>query len=205
MKFYLKQLLRSLFVLVPVTAMSTSAHELVYFDTPGRAEAVRITFSAAGIPLKDTRLDYATFRAAKKAGKYPLGLPILYIDGKEYLQSLAILRYAGKIAQVAGGDAAKLYPAHAVKALAIDEALDIIQDTMSKCPQHADNDVKKKLREEYAEGKCKVYCQQLSNLVEKSGGPFLTGADMTIADLHCVFLVYDGITSGSWDYFPAVS
>ena len=185
--------------------MSTSAHELVYFDFPGRAEAVRITFSAAGIPLKDTRLDSATFGASKKEGKYPTGLPILKIDGKEYLQSMAILRYAGTIAREAGGDASKLYPAQAVKALAIDEALDIVQDTISKCPHHADNDIKKKLREEYAEGKCKVYCQQLSNLAEKSGGPFLTGVDMTIADLQCVFLVYDGIASGSWDYFPAVS
>jgi glutathione S-transferase len=201
MKFYLNQLLKI------ATAMSTTsaAHELVYFDGPGRAEAVRITFSAAGIPLKDTRLDFPTFGAAKKEGKYPLGLPILKIDGTEYLQSAAILRYAGKIAQVAGGDAAKLYPTHAVKALAIDEALDIVQDTTSKCPQHPDDDTKKKLREEYAEGKCKAYCQQLSNLVEKSGGPFLTGADMTIADLQCVFLMCDGIASGSWDYFPAVS
>jgi glutathione S-transferase len=186
--------------------MSTSAHELVYFDAPGRAEAARITFSAAAIPLKDTRLDFATFGAAKKAGKYPLGLPMLKInDTTEYLQSLAILRYAGKIAQVAGGDAAKLYPAHAVKALAIDQALDMIQDASAKCPQHADNDTKKKLREEYAEGKFKMYCQQLSSLVEKSGGPFFTGTDMTIADLHCVFLLYDGIASGSWDYFPVVS
>jgi hypothetical protein len=57
MKFYLNQLLKSLFVLLPVTAMSTSAaaHDIVYFeDAPGRAEAMRITFLAAGIPLKDT-------------------------------------------------------------------------------------------------------------------------------------------------------
>jgi hypothetical protein len=118
-------------------------------------------------------LDFATFGAAKKEGKYPSGLPVLKIDGTEYLQSAAILSYAGKIAQVAGGDGAKLYPVDAIKALAIDEALDIIvQDTTSKCPQHPDDDTKKKLREEYAEGKCKAYCQQLSNLVEKSGGPF---------------------------------
>lgn len=200
-------MLRSLFVLlVAFTAMmSTSEHELVYFDRPGRAEAVRITFSAAGIPLKDTRLDGATFGAAKKAGKYPTGIPILKIDGTEYLESLAILRYSGTIAREAGGDASKLYPANAVKALAIDAALDIVQDTMSKVPHHADNDTKKKLREEYTEGKCKVYCQQLSNLIEKSGGPFFTGADMSIADLQFVFLVYDGIAGGSWDYFPVVS
>jgi glutathione S-transferase len=206
-KFYLNnQLVKSLLVLLPVTNdMSTSAHELVYFDAPGRAEAVRITFSVAGIPLKDTRLDFATFGAAKKEGKYPAGLPILKIDDKEYLQSSAILRYAGNIARLTGGDAAKLYPADAVKALAIDEALDTVQDAVSKCPQHPDNDTRKKLREEYAQGKCKVYCQQLSDLVEKSGGPFLTGADLTIADLQCVFLLYDGISSGSFDYFPAVS
>jgi hypothetical protein len=113
-------------------------------------------------------------------------------DTEEYLQSSVILRYAGMIARLTGGDAAKLYLAqHAGMALAIDEALDIVQDAgVSKCPQHADNDTRKKLREEYAEGKCKVYCQHLSDLVEKSGGPFLTGADMPIADLQCVFSLF---------------
>ena len=184
--------------------MSTK-HELIYFDGPGRAEAIRITLSTGNIPFTDTRLDFASFGAAKKEGKFPSGLPVLKVgDALEFTQSIAILRYAAKIAQSNNSDAASLYPTDSLKAMAVDEVLDITQDISTRCPQNPDNEIKKKLREEYMEGKCKTYCQQLEDRIAKSGGPFTTGSDLTIGDMHLAFLAIDRIETGSWDYIPKV-
>ena len=184
-------------------AMATK-HELVYFALPGRAESIRITLSAGNIPFTDTRLDFSTFGAAKKEGKYPAGLPILKVgDDLEFTQSLAILRYAAKIAHSSSSGAVNLYPADPLLAMAVDEVLDITQDIYTRCPQSPDNEMKKKLREEYIEGKFKAYCQQLVDRIQTSGGPFTTGSELTIGDLHLAYSL-DGIESGTWDFFPAV-
>ena len=69
----------------------------------------------------------------------------------EQTQSLAILCYAGKLAQ-SSPDAASLYPTDPIQALLVDSALDIMQDAATKCPQHKDDVIKKQMREEYAAG-----------------------------------------------------
>jgi glutathione S-transferase len=179
------------------TMTSSAHHEIIYFNGAGRAEAARIAFSAAKVPFTDTRIDFAAFKAAKEAGKYGAGLPVLRIGDTEFTQSLAILRYAGKLSNP------PLYPTDLVKALAVDQALDIAQDLSTKCPQDPDDDKKKALREEYAAGRCKVYCNQLVEMLERNG-VFLAGSDLTIADIAVYFGVIEGIGNGNWDHFPKV-
>ena len=62
-------------------------YEIIYFDGPGRAEAIRVMLHVAGIEFKDTRI------AGKDWPEYkpetPLGsMPILKVDDTEYVQSL---------------------------------------------------------------------------------------------------------------------
>lgn len=42
---------------------------LNYFDTPGRGEAIRLMFHAAGVEFTDNRLDYNEWTKSKSDGK----------------------------------------------------------------------------------------------------------------------------------------
>ncbi|CAN0135392.1 unnamed protein product, partial [Ectocarpus fasciculatus] len=81
---------------------------LNYFGLPGRGEATRVALAYAGKDFEDNRMGFPEYGACKWAGK---GLPVLEMDGAEYTQSTALLRYAGKL----GG----LYPDDALAALKV--------------------------------------------------------------------------------------
>ncbi|KAJ1484725.1 hypothetical protein T484DRAFT_1893874 [Baffinella frigidus] len=114
------------------------AHVLTYFPSVrvipgGRGEAVRIALHAAGIKHEDKHMiysEYTELKAKTDDWVWKNGLPILSVDGKEFTQSVAALRYAGK--------KAGLYPADALAALAVDEILDITQDILTKTPMGED-------------------------------------------------------------------
>ncbi|CAM9830208.1 unnamed protein product [Ectocarpus fasciculatus] len=93
---------------------------LHYFDDPGRAEATRVALAYAGKDFQDNIMGFPEYDACKWAGK---GLPVLEMDGAEYTQSTALLRYAGKL----GG----LYPDDALAALKVDEIVMIGEDVMA--------------------------------------------------------------------------
>ena len=157
----------------------SGAPELHYFDFDrgGRAFALRAAFHAVKQEYKDVRFQFPEFQEMKKQGKYVAGLPILKLpSGKEVTQSAAILRYIGKM----GG----LYPADLETALICDSAIDTVQDIMAKTPTHDDANEKKRLREEYAAGKMKNYCKVLEDTVV---GPYVAGAEFSIADLKLFF------------------
>ena len=170
--------------------------ELQYFDGAGRGEAIRIALAASGVEWKDTRISFSDYGAGKAAGKFALGLPLFKVsaEGPEFTQSLSILRFAGRQGNT------NLYPADAAQALAVDEILDVCQDMLTKCPQNKDADEKKAARAEYMSGRCKAYFDLLNTRL--GDRQFLTGDSLTVADLHFVFAIYDGIANGSWDYVP---
>lgn len=91
-----------------------------YFGIPARGEATRVALAYAGKKFIDNRLGFPEYGASKWAGK---GLPVLEMDDREYFQSLAMLRYAGKL----GG----LYPKNPLEALRVDEIVYITEDVMS--------------------------------------------------------------------------
>ena len=72
---------------------------LIYFDIPGKAEAIRLCAAVAGVPLEDVRVRRETFAEMKAKGELPYGqVPALDVgDGKFLAQSSAILRYVGTI------------------------------------------------------------------------------------------------------------
>ncbi|KAI9979781.1 hypothetical protein PInf_000547 [Phytophthora infestans] len=85
--------------------------KLTYFDGKGRAELSRLIFSYAEIAFTDDRITHSDFAALKPT--LPLGqVPVLELDGTVYGQSMAIARYAAKIAG--------LYPSDATEALKVD-------------------------------------------------------------------------------------
>lgn len=171
--------------------------KLTYFDAPGRAEPLRIALRMAGLAFEDHRLNYGGFGAAKASGALPLGsVPVLEIDGVAYVQTGAMLRWAGR----AGG--AALYPAEADAALVVDSALDCFNDTLSAAlvPSMFERDPERKLamRAEVVAGPMKRVFTYAEGLVARSGGPFVAGAALSIADL-VIALQIDAIRRGVMD------
>ena len=174
---------------------------LTYFNAPGRAEPIRVALRLAGVPFDDHRVDFAGFGAAKGNGALPLGsVPLLEVDGEKIVQTGAILRYAAAL----GGGA--LYPTDPVAALRVDSALDSLNDTLSHAltPSMFVQDMEKKLamRAELAEGVMKRVFTYVDSLIAASGGPFIGGAQLTIADLALALQLL-AIQRGALDGIPA--
>ncbi len=155
---------------------------LTYFDSPGRAEPVRIAFFLAGLAFEDRRLKFPEFTALRAEGAFPLGsLPVLEIDGRPMVQTAAMLRY---IAHVGG---AKLYPADARAAFVVDSVIDTFNDTVSHAltPSLFERDMEKKLemRRALLAGPLSLALRYVEGIIAEGPGPFLLGADLTIADI----------------------
>lgn len=100
-------------------AMAQPQLKLTYFDVAGRAELTRLLFHYGGIAFEDYRVDFSKFAELKAT--LPLGqVPLLEVDGDVYLQSIAISRYAAKLASV--------YPTDPLKALRVDMIADMFVD-----------------------------------------------------------------------------
>ncbi len=155
---------------------------LTYFDAPGRAEPVRLALRLGGVPFTDTRVDFPTFAKLKAEGALPLGfVPMLEVDGLKLSQTGAMLRYAARI-----GDAS-LYPSDPLSAFLVDSVIDAFNDTLSSAltPSFREPDMAKKLamRAEFAAGPMARVFEYAEALLSRSGGPFLLGASLSIADL----------------------
>lgn len=156
--------------------------KLTYFDSPGRAEPIRIALRISGIAFEDHRIKFPQFMEGKAKGEYPLGsVPVLEIDGLQVVQTGAILRYVARI-----GDRT-LYPSDPTAALAVDSVMDTLNDTLSAAmlPSLFERDPVKKLamRAELAVGPLARAYRYIETLIAHSGGPFVGGAQMSVADI----------------------
>lgn len=184
--------------------------KLTYFNSPGRAEPVRVALHLGGIAFEDHRLDYAGFSAAKAGGDLPLGsVPVLEVDGVRIVQTAAILRYVARI-----GDTS-LYPTDAWAALLVDSVVDSFNDTLSNAllPSLFERDMEKKLamRLDFTAGPMARVYGYLEGILERTGGPFVTGSALSIADIMVALQVVqirsgklDGITTAHLERFPRV-
>lgn len=155
---------------------------LTYFDSPGRAEPVRVALRLAGLPFEDRRLKFPAFAEAKAKGAFPLGaVPVLTVDGFDIPQTAAMLRYVARLG------CPDLYPTDAEHGLLVDSVLDTLNDTLSHAlmPSLFERDMEKKLamRKELAAGPLAKVLGFVEKVLTRSGGPFVAGAKMSIADL----------------------
>lgn len=172
-----------------------SSITLYYFGIEGsRGGAIRAALVHGGVEFEDKFVTWDEYVALRDAGTLPPGLPCIEVDGKKISQSLAILRFAGK--------KSGLYPTDGVDAMMVDEAMDICQDIMTKCPQDPDPEVKKAKREEFAAGKMKDFFGLIDKQVTGNGGSFVLGSEISIADL-VVYYIIALIRSGSFDHVDA--
>eukprot|EP01065_Artemidia_motanka_P033995 TRINITY_DN4108_c2_g1_i1.p1 TRINITY_DN4108_c2_g1~~TRINITY_DN4108_c2_g1_i1.p1 ORF type:complete len:647 (+),score=233.66 TRINITY_DN4108_c2_g1_i1:78-2018(+) len=110
--------------------------EVVYFDIAGKAEASRLALAHAGVPFKDTRLNFEKFGELKASGKLPFGqVPVLLVSGKGrktrcLSQSAAMVRYIAQItSKLMGADC--MYPSDPELAAVVDAIVDQETDMMT--------------------------------------------------------------------------
>lgn len=178
--------------------MSVPSIRVIYFNIEGAAEKIRLALSYYGIPFEDVRPNGDEFATLRAEGKLPNGqLPIVEIDGELFTQSPALARYVAKLGN------GSLYSLDPKKALEIDMWMDIHLDDMRDFktalymgmrptslghPEdyHKTEEGKakvKQLRELYIAETLPKYMAQVKAQLSKSGGPFLFGSELSIADL----------------------
>jgi len=185
--------------------------KLTYFDSPGRAEPIRVALFMVGLPFEDHRLKFPQYMESKARGDFPLGaVPVLEVDGVKFTQTAAMLRY---VAKIGGGS---LYPADPLVALRVDSALDSFNDTLSHAlmPSLFERDPAKKLamRADFAAGPMKLVFTYAEGLLEGSDGPFFGGQALSVADLVAALQVLqirsgtlDGITADMLSPYPRLN
>lgn len=188
---------------------SPSLPILRYFMFPGRCYAARVAmFNAFGKEgWVDERLSQSKFRKmklhaaeARSAKQEPVlannNLPQLLLPAEAgagtltITQSHAIARWA---ARQPGGEYV-LYPettsSALVDALLVDEAMALVDGVIGLAPKDADKATRLEKRSAYASaeeetaGPLFLALRQLENRLQTSGGPFLLGEDLNIADLY---------------------
>ncbi|TMW63435.1 hypothetical protein Poli38472_002376 [Pythium oligandrum] len=169
----------------------SSPIKLTYLDVTGRAEITRLVFAASGIAFEDKRIGYPDLPALKHT--LPLGqVPIIEMGGKTYPQSMAIARYAARIAG--------LYPTDDLEALNVEVVLETLVEVAAGF-----GEIIWGTPEDAKAAKIKVWTDdklpKVFSLIESSiKGKFLLGDKLSVADLRLFDLFANSILLAIPDY-----
>jgi len=172
-----------------------TALQLHYFDMHGgRAEPVRLALHLGGVAFDDHRFAFSEFPEFRKTT--PFGqVPTMHVDGVQFTQCDALLRYAG---QLAG-----LYPSNPLQALYCDEVTYVVEDAGVKLGPtfRMSGEEQKAARLALVHGYMPVYLAWLQQRLLAQGGEFFADGRLTVADLK-VFVDVRGLNSGRFDHVP---
>lgn len=163
-------------MLLPIVLPFLTLH---YFDILGGAgEPIRNAFKISGVSFDDVRVPINDWPEVKNhPTRFSFGqMPVLEVDGVPYSQSVAILRYVGKLSG--------LYPADPLEALKVDEIIDCFVEMRGKMSvaRMVPEDVKPSVLENVGEF-MKLYYAKINNRIAENGTGFAAGDKLTIADL----------------------
>jgi len=192
--------------------------KLEYFAIEGAAEQVRIALSVAGVPFDDVTFPFSEWPTKKLTTKYGVVPEMTLPDGSAVTESMAMVRLAGE----ADPDG-KLYPADIAARLKVEQVLGLVGDlakAWSPClyigmkpekfgyPATAEwsesDTVIEKLRTGFIADDLPRFMGYFTDLIKEGGDKFLTGEDLTIADISA----YQGIgyfRRGIADHVPKES
>ncbi len=174
---------------------------LVYFPSPGRAEAIRVALSLSGSEWEDSTIDGERFQAMKEGGELPWGMvPVLQTPDGTIAESSAILRFVGRLAGLVPED-----PYQCAKADEFIDGMEPLSKSLDSTFRIASVDERIRLRKEVfgPSGKGTRNLIRLEGKVTESETGWAAGTDeMSIADLK-LFTGLFGLFSGNYDGIDA--
>ena len=160
--------------------------KLTYFNLRARAEPARLLLAYAGVSYEDDRLPppWENIEAwADQKTSYPYGcLPMLYWDGQEIGQSLAITRFLAKQFGLAGRDN--------LEAGQVDEIIYALQDAINAGYSVLHEKVEEKkweLAKKLEQETVPTVLGQIEKRLVSRGGQFLVGNTLSWADIQTFF------------------
>ena len=174
---------------------------LVYFPSPGRAEAIRVALSLSDAEWEDVSVDGTRFQAMKERGELPWGMvPILQTPDGTIAESTAILRYVGRMAGLIPDD-----PYQCAKADEFIDGMEPLSKALDSTFGIPDLEERIRLRKEGfgPSGKGSRNLRLLERKVSESETGWAAGTDdLSIADLK-IFTGLFGLFSGKYDGIDA--
>jgi len=169
---------------------------LNYFDIDGgRAEPVRLALHIGGITFEDRRFAFSEFAEQRKTT--PLNkVPTLFVNDEQITQCNAMLRFAGKLAN--------LYPTEPLPALHCDEILDAVEDATHDIVSTfgLSDDALITARANLVSGSLTRYLTWAEARLTQHGGEFFADQRLTVADLKMAVLI-KWLSSGKLEHVPA--
>jgi prostaglandin-H2 D-isomerase / glutathione transferase len=155
----------------------SSVDKLTYFNFGGKGQPIRLAYVYGGIEFEDERIEFSGWPERKPTT--PLGqLPVLTVDGKQYVQTVALLRYVG--------GRAGIYPACGTKEqLIVDDVVSTIEEAWATPPLAE--------RRAFVEGKMTKLLHHVESFVTENSGDaanFILGNDISIADIFLYSFVH---------------
>ncbi|KAJ9466034.1 Glutathione S-transferase 4 [Diplonema papillatum] len=177
--------------------------KIMYWGLAGKAEPTRLALTLGGIDFEDSYVAFEDWIAHLKAKVAPLQLPLLEVDEKTYSQSVAMCRYACKLAKVNGKP---LYPEDAYEALLVDELTDKACEAFGPLmPTMMLKDEKEKEAARVAlvvrGGPVEKWAVHADYVLAKSASGFACLGRLTMADL-VIFATFGFFRDGSLDGCP---
>lgn len=172
--------------------------KLSYFDFPGsRGEECRLALYVAGVAFEDDRIKQNDWAGRKEQAPWGT-LPMFEVEGRGVLgQSNAILVYIGR--------EHGLHPRDNWTAALHEDLMAAVEDLRANVGptlRIQDPEEKRKAREELASGYLKKWGRAAERrLAELGSGPFVAGANISVADLK-LYLVSRWFSSGTVDHVP---
>ena len=199
--------------------------KLEYFAIEGAAEQVRIALSVAGIPFDDIAIPFSEWPTKKPTTKHGVLPEMTLPDGTLVTDSMAMLRLAGE-----ADPEGKLYPADIAARLKVEQVLGLVGDLSSAwspglyigmrperfgyppTAEWSESDtVIEKLRTGFIADELPRFMGYFTDLIKEGGDKFLTGEDLTIADISAYQAISyfrrgiaDHVPKESLESFPEV-
>eukprot|EP00092_Neocalanus_flemingeri_P039547 GFUD01043062.1.p1 GENE.GFUD01043062.1~~GFUD01043062.1.p1 ORF type:complete len:237 (-),score=81.41 GFUD01043062.1:322-1005(-) len=160
--------------------------KLTYFNLKARAEPARLLLAYAGVSYEDNRLPPPwenTDAWAVQKTSYPYGcLPMLYWDGEEVAQSVAVSRFLARQFGLAGRDN--------LEAAQVDEIIYALQDAINAgyaVLHQKDEEKKKEMANKHEKMTIPTVLGQIEKRLQGRGGQFLVGNTLSWADIQTFF------------------
>jgi len=162
--------------------------KLVYFAAEGRGELTRILLNIGNIDFEDFRFGFEDW--PKHKPNTPFGsVPVLFWDGEELAQTMAIVKFVARKVGMAGKSDVEFAQADMVACQS--EDCWAWWPKMRFCQNQADRE---KIVKEFFEEFIPKWLAPLEKILQKRGGEWYAGSGPTFADLammvHLNYLHY---------------